>query len=280
MTALPGFRLVRTFLRGYLNALFDALLAVVAMPVGVVPRRYWRTLDQWVPVTRFAFGSALLTFAAGCVIGVPGYFRYAAGYGDLVADAMLQMTGWPPLRPRPEITSEAQAITAWISAYFLPFTFLLTTPTGAIATYLAVTGTIRSLLAFVEDPRGDPIITFIDAVAGRWRGRRLGGNVQRAREREEGPEVPDRVVTGHTAGFACADIVVVASRLKPGWDAGTFIITDEKWYRLAAREDRWLPGGLRHFYPLAVINDLEVLRRGIRYDLPSSPAGRTDRQEL
>jgi hypothetical protein len=280
LTAFLGFRDVRTFLPGYLDAVFDALRAVAAVPAGVLPRRHWRTLDQWVPVTRFALGSALVTFGLAAALGVPGFFRYAAGYGDVASDAMLQAAGWPVAHPRAEITSQAQAQTVFLSSYFLLFTFLFTTPTGVIASYLAVTGAVRAILVIVDDARGDPLLTMIDALVFRSRRRRRDRHEQLAREREEGPAVPDRIVSGHAAGITGADIVIVASRLKPGWDAGTFIITDENWYRLGTREDRWLPGGLRHFYPLAEINDLEVLRRGIRYDGPSAPAYGRDRQDL
>lgn len=280
MTAFLIFRGVRTFLRGYLDSVADALLAAAAIPIGVAPRRHWRALDRRVPVTRFALGSALLTFALGMAIGIPGFLRYAAGYGDFASDAILQMAGWPVSKPRPEVTSEAQAVTVFLSSYFLFFTFLFATPTGLIACYLTVTGAFRSILVIVDDARGDPLLTVIDGWVWRSRQRRHARREQLVRERDEGPEVPDRVVLGHAAGITGADIVIVASRPKPGWERGTFIITGEKWYRLGTPEDRWLPAGLRHFYPLAEINDLEVMRRAIRYDLPGAPAHAGDRQDL
>jgi hypothetical protein len=62
--------------------------------------------------------------------------------------------------------------------------------------------------------------------------------------------------------------VIVASRRKPDWQPGVFIITAEKWYRVGESAERQMPGGLRMFYPLTEITDHEVLRRGVPYELP------------
>ena len=66
-----------------------------------------------------------------------------------------------------------------------------------------------------------------------------------------------------------APYVVVASRRKPGWEAGAFIITSDTWYRLSAPSERQTPGGLRTLYRLTELRDHEVLRRGVRYALPA-----------
>jgi len=55
--------------------------------------------------------------------------------------------------------------------------------------------------------------------------------------------VPDRLVTGPAAGIPDAELVVVASRQKPGWERGVFVITPDAWYRLGEPIDRLQPEG-------------------------------------
>jgi hypothetical protein len=62
--------------------------------------------------------------------------------------------------------------------------------------------------------------------------------------------------------------VVIASRQKPGWTSGTFVITKDAWYRLGEPFEFRSPEGLRTAYTLTALQTTEVLRRGIRYDLP------------
>jgi hypothetical protein len=65
-----------------------------------------------------------------------------------------------------------------------------------------------------------------------------------------------------------ADYVVLASRKKPDWTAGAIIITETEWYKLGVPFDIETPAGLRTAYPLSKMETVEVLRRGIRYELP------------
>ena len=64
------------------------------------------------------------------------------------------------------------------------------------------------------------------------------------------------------------ELVVVASRQKPGWERGVFVITPDAWYRLGEPIDREMPAGLRTLYPLTELRDLEVRRKSVEYTLP------------
>ena len=63
--------------------------------------------------------------------------------------------------------------------------------------------------------------------------------------------------------------MVIASRRKPGWEPGVFVITDRGWYRLGAPAERDTPAGLRTLYPLTEVRDQEVLRKGVHYAFPA-----------
>ena len=208
-----------------------------AIPLGLIPRRYWQSLDAWVPIHRAAWASALATFALSAVIGIPAFFRYIdASIGSLTA--------------------------------FAPFVFLFATPIGLFTLYLALTGWLRFIAWYVEDPWGDPLLTIGDALVRRSWYRHRDQIARRDREEREGPEVPDVLVTGESAGLPDADLVVIASRRKPEWDAGAIVVTDEKWFKLGASVEQQMPGGWRTLYPLTELHHHEVLRRAVRYTLP------------
>ena len=75
-----------------------------------------------------------------------------------------------------------------------------------------------------------------------------------------------------------ADYVVLASRKKAEWTAGAIIMTSTDWYKLGTPFDIDTPAGLRTAYPLTKMDAVEVLRRGIRYELPRL-VGRKPRAE-
>lgn len=112
------------------------------------------------------------------------------------------------------------------------------------------------------------MLTLVDSIISTLRRKAAARRDVRAREALEGPEVPDRLVTGRAAGLPDADFVVVASRRKPGWERGVFVITPDLWYRLGAPTERRLHAGLRTLYPLTEIRDLEVVRKSVEYALP------------
>lgn len=262
---------MQILLRQLADFIVDVLSAVAAVPAGLLPRRHWPALKAWLPIRRFALASAIMTFGLAAAIGIPGFLRLAERNADIAADASLQVAGWQPSEVRPSITSERVAVSMWGASYLSLFTFLFLTPAGWVTTYLGATGMARAVLAVVDDAHGDPVLTGLDTLI--LRARRGAAERRRLleRERQEGPETPDRLVTGSAAGINNAEIVIVASRRKPGWDPGAFIITADKWYRLGTPVERQLPGGLRTLYPLTEIQDHEVLRRGVPYELPAGP---------
>jgi hypothetical protein len=240
-------------------------LFIAAVPLGLAPRRYWSSLDIHVPIYRAAFASALATFLLSVAISVPAFFAYAEGHANTATEMMLQVLG---IHRTAVVPSMPAAQVTWISSFFLPFTFAFFTPIGLFSTYLTFSGVVRMISVFVDDARGDPILTTIDSVARRLWTRRQRRAATNTRERLEGVDVPDVLVTGAAAGFPDVDLVVIASRRKPEWDAGAIVVTDEKWFKLGTPEDRQMPGGLRTLYPLTELHHHEVLRRAVRYTLP------------
>lgn len=261
-------------LRALWNVADIVIRFAAAIAAGLVPRRYWSRLETLVPVSRAALASALATLVLAAVIGIPAFLRHAEGNARRAVDLTLEATGWRPVQPGATAPSEKVALGTWHASFATAFnqglslfTFALT-PIGLLSTYLALTGVVRAVSVAVDDARGDPVLTTVDAVGRRvWRAAEAR-RTRIARERLEGPDVPDRLVPGRAAGFPDADYVVVASRRKPGWESGAFVITREKWYRLGAPVDRQTPRGLRTLYPLTELRDHEVLRRGVPYELP------------
>ena len=241
---------------------------VVAIVASLLPRYYWRQLETTLPVSRAALLSGVVSMLAAAAIAIPAFLRYTEATSLIAIDAMLRATGWRTTPAGDAAPSADAAVASWFSGYLSPMAFFLFTPIGLLSIYLFVTGWLRAVSAYVDDARGDPVLSTIDAVVRRARERSRSQREREERERLEGPEVADRVVTGTAAGLPEADLVVVASRRKPEWETGVFVITAEKWFKLGTPVDRQMPGGLRTLYPLTEITANEVLRRGIQYDLP------------
>ena len=241
---------------------------VVAIFASLLPRHYWRQLETTVPVSRAALLSGVISMLAAAAIAIPLFLRYTEATSLIAVDAMLRATGLRTTPAGDAAPSADAALASWFSGYLSPIAFFLFTPIGLLSIYLFWTGWLRTVAAYVDDARGDPVLSTIDAVVRRTRDRSRTRRQREERERLEGPEVPDRLVTGKAAGFPDADLVVVASRRKPEWEAGTFVITTEKWFKLGMPLERQMPGGLRTLYPLTEITANEVLRRGVRYELP------------
>lgn len=239
---------------------------IVAIVAALLPRHYWSRLDTVVPVSRAAIVSSIATILLAAAIAIPAFLRHVEENAGEAVELMLQATGWRPASGT-AVPSDEVAVGSWNASYLSPLMFFLT-PLGLFSTYLAASGYVRAVSAYVDDARGDPILTVIDRIVRHVWGNAAANRARRDRERLEGPEVPDHLVTGRAAGFPDAHFVVVASRRKPGWQAGAFVITSEKWYRLGPPVERQMPVGLRTLYPLTELTDHEVLRRGIAYELP------------
>ena len=237
---------------------------LAALAAAMLPRRHWQAMPR-LPIERLAAPSGLLTLGAGLVLGAFGFMDYAARASRGIVNVTLDIAA---RQVRNEIPGEISTTTMQGVSAISPIAFLLFTPLGLSALYLAGTGILRAVATATDDPMGDPILTGLDAVASRCIGRARDARVRRAREHLEGPEVPDRLMTADAADLAGFEYVVIASRRKPGWTAGTSVITGDKWFTLGEPFDVQLPVGLRTVYPLKEQKATEVLRRGVQYELP------------
>ena len=241
----------------------DIALWAIAVVAGAAPRRLWRRLEPPLPLAATAVPAALLMFFLGFAIGVPAFFAYAGHAADVNNAWMLRNFAVVPSKDATALTTGTFAL-----SIFTLFEFLFLTPLGLLTIYLITTGGVRAVSAGIaDDPRGDPFLSALH-----WSATTLAANLRRdrrrrARERLEGPEVPDRMVTGETAGLT-ADYVVIASRRKHEWDAGAIILTSSDWYRLGSPLETETEDGLRMLYPLTKMDAVEVVRRGIEYELP------------
>src|SRR3954471_12845707 len=230
----------------------------------MLPRRHWHRLPASFPMGPAAFASGVLTLFAGMAVGIPAFLTHAHGMTSLGLDAELHNV----------FTSADAGYSQGMVQGFAGlsiFTFLLLTPQGWITLYLVIGGTVRMAAAWFDDSIGDPLLTGVDALAAsgaaRWRERQAVS----ARDALEGPEIPDRVVSGRSAGLADCDLVVVSSRRKAGWERGTAVLTQDACYRLGEPVERTIAGRLRTLYPLTEHQDHEAIRRSVRYELPGEP---------
>jgi hypothetical protein len=236
-----------------------AARVLIATLLAMLPRRYWSRFEPALPVWRMVPAAAALTMLAGFAIGIPGFFAHLeqtvaqthALYLEAAARAGAEEI------PKPSALSGLAF-----------FTFILLTPQGWASSYLVLTGFVRLVGAHFDDPHGDFVLTLADAGV-----RRAGAAVARRgaidnRHLLEGPEVRDRVVHGAQLGLPDASAVVVASRLKEGWEAGVVVLSDRGVLRIIAVEDRTIGGRLRRLYSLTPHEDLEAFRRAVPYKFP------------
>ena len=148
--------------------------------------------------------------------------------------------------------------------------FLFTTPQGAFSLYLTASGFFRATAAFLADEyRGDYLLTLVDWLIQRVWTVRVAARRRARRERLEGPEVPDRLVGGAQVRRPELDLVLLASRAKTDWEAGSYLVgRDGAAYRIGVPFDFESPAGLRTAYPLTPLTTLEPIRHAIPYELP------------
>ena len=236
------------------------LLAVVA---GLVPRRYWPDLERHLPVRRAAWASGLATMLAGFFYGFGGFMTFATGLADANNTWLLQRLAGPS-----QPGSDAAGLVPYGMSVLTLFIYLFFTPRGLFSLYVACSGFVRALAAYVDDPFGDPLLSGADWAAVTLFRRNRDERRQIARTRREGADAPDLLQTGEWAGRPDADYVVLAARRKPEWSAGAIILTSSDWYKLGVPFDIQTPAGLRTAYPLKKMETVEVVRRGIQYELP------------
>ena len=256
-------------MKGFLQYLGDKALWFAAVVLAAAPTRLWPRLERNFPVESAAFMSGIATLFTGFFLDLFGFLAYgsarAFARNDRIMEAVHRGDG-------ATATTLSDASAALIILTLIEFVFM--TPLGLFATYLLASGTVRAMSAWADDPRGDPILSFVDwAVVTLFRKNRLERQ-HRARERREGPDAPDVLRTGDWAGLHGVDYVVLAARRKAEWHAGAIVMTGEDWYKLGVPFDLDTPAGLRTVYPLTKMETVEVVRRGIQYELPKVKGGR------
>jgi hypothetical protein len=233
---------------------------LLALFAAWAPRRLWRGWPS-LPCETMAVPAAVLGMLLAAWVGLGGFLDYATRAASGLTDAALEAAR------RPGASGHTTALPLLASATSLP-AFLFFTPRGLFSLYLGLSSVLRFVAALTGDPMGDPAATVVDAVVHR----KVEEARVTARERErhalEGAAVPDVLVEGAAVGLPHASLVVVASREKPDWTYGTFVVTAERWYKIGRREDRQLGGWLRALYPLSPVGAAEVIRRSVAYELP------------
>lgn len=232
--------------------------------IATLPRRLWNDWEGRVPVRASALPAALVPLLLAFAIGIPAFLGFALGMGSTVGSAVLEAGEQFNMGRKP---AEAGAY-AWYGMIFALPAFLLATPLGWVCTYLGCSGLVRLLCWAADDPRGDPLIGLADAaVRGRLRDARVR-RAQQERHALEGAHVADILVTGRAFGIPEATYAVIASRVKPDWAPGVFVLTDDARFRVGEPFDRRLADGLRVVYPLLPVPGAEATRRRVSYTLP------------
>jgi hypothetical protein len=233
---------------------------MAALLLGAAPRRVWPAFERHVPLTRAAAAAGAVTMLAGFFAGVGGFLDFATRTAGANNSWMLRTlaSGGP----------DSAALVPYGVSVLTLFIFLFLTPLGWLSCYLTASGFLRAVSGWLDDPRGDPLLSIIDGAAISFAEKRRRRRSRETRERREGTEARDVLVTGGALGLG-ADYVVLASRRKAEWTAGATIMTSDQWYRLGEPYDLETPAGLRTAYPLTKFDTLEAVRRGIEYELPA-----------
>lgn len=229
---------------------------IAATVLANLPVRWWAPFEERLPLYEYAWLAGLGTLLAGFAIGIPGYLSFLA----IAADGFNRVVSFDP--------NVGDASRGWALGSL--FIYLLMTPDGLLATYLTSTGLLRFASAFiVDDVRGDFILTGLDAAVRKaWGGTRAYKD-QRGRELLEGPETPDRLVTGARVGRADLELVVLTSRRRPDWALNSYLVSPEGTaYRIGAAFDIQTISGLRTAYPLTELRGGEAIRHSLPYELP------------
>ena len=255
-------------MKGLLDQIADTAWWLAALVACAAPRRVWPRLDARLPIERAAAPAGIITLSIGFAIGVRGFFAFAGLQADANNTWMIQQFSKPSTG-----NDAAIAMVPYGMSILTLFIFLFFTPIGLLSLYIVVSGTLRTIAATVDDAGGDPILSGLHWAATTVAVRYTRNRQRSRREELEGPEAPDLLQTGEWAGLPAVDYVVLASRRKAEWTAGAIILTSTDWYKLGAPFDVQTPAGMRTAYPLMKMNAVEVVRRGIQYELPRLARG-------
>jgi len=239
----------------------ELLAVVVGSLVSVLPRRLWSRFE--LPVERGAWVSALTTVAVGFFVGVDSYLRFAKALGEATAAQVIELS----YRQMESGASQGNPGLPLLATAVSIFSFLIT-PLGLVALYLVASGTIRAIGCAVDQPSGDPLLTVLDHYAAKHRRRSEAEQEEAERAALEGPATPDLLQHGPDPDHPHAEWTLIASRVKPGWDRGVFVVTTDRWYRISDVFDKKTEMGLRRFYVLEAVGQAEVIRRSVYYDHP------------
>jgi hypothetical protein len=230
--------------------------ALAAIVLANLPVRHWHRFDEHFPLARVAWISGLAVMISGFAVGIPGFLFFLAEAASGFNEAVIR------------ISPDHMVAKGW--ALGAPIAFFFGTWTGLLSLYLAGSGLLRFAEAFLADhPRGDFLLTGVDASARAIWLRARAYDQRKTREKQEGPPMPDRLVTGEALGHDDADLVVLASRAKADWEPRSYLVTaDGTAYRIGQPFDVTLAGGLRTAYPLTELKTGEAIRHAIAYELP------------
>src|SRR5437867_12595716 len=84
--------------RAFPHALLSALAWIAGVIAGTLPKRWWPTLDRFVPATDSAAVSAIATILVAAAIGIPGFLRHAAAQASANDQAILTAAADPRSR--------------------------------------------------------------------------------------------------------------------------------------------------------------------------------------
>lgn len=229
--------------------------ALAAIVLANLPLRWWSPFEERLPLYRYAWVAALTTLLAGFAVGIPGFLSYLA----VAADGMNRVL----------IDGQSDLVKLQGPLLLALPMFLFTSPIGLLSLYLVVTGMLRFSASFITDePYGDLLLTGVDSAARKvWRNTD-DWDKRKSREKREGPEMPDRLVTGEWLKRPEFELAILASRRKP-WPRGSFlVIADGDAYRVGEVFDIETSVGLRAVYPLSQLRTGEAIRHAIPYVLP------------
>src|SRR5260221_3474990 len=161
---------------------------MAALFVGAAPRPVWPVLERYFPITRTAALAGGLTLLAGLFAGVGGFFDFATRTAGANNSWMLRTlaSGGP----------DNAALVPYGMSVITLFIFLFFTPIGWLSLYLMVSGFLRAVSAWLDDPRGHPLLSLIDGAAVRVAEGRRQPSARETRERREGAAAPDVLVAG------------------------------------------------------------------------------------
>src|SRR5437867_10414779 len=124
------------------------MLAVLA---GILPERVWPRLDSRLPLQRAAFLSGIATLSVGFFLGFAGFLRFLTRTADANNSWMLRQLS--------SGASDSAALVPYAFSVLSLFYYVFLTPLGLLCTYLVVSGSLRAISGFIDDPRGDFILS-------------------------------------------------------------------------------------------------------------------------